>query len=151
MRKVGLLWTCIHSFCLLRPSSAYEARKDPRNLTLLATRKLCTAKRRVQSDLVLKLQPESQRKLVPRNTVTFARSMGVDTRRTILVIAVSLRKTEQKKSDFCTAKKGGKKPNPTNQSFAQLSKKLDKLEKVIEKKDTKKRKRRSSDSDSDSE
>ena len=75
----------------------------------------------------------------------------MDTRRTILVIAVSLRKTEQKKSDFRTAKKGGKKPNPTNQSFAQLSKKLDKLEKVIEKKDTKKRKRRSSDSDSDSE
>jgi hypothetical protein len=54
------------------------------------------------------------------------------------------------KSDFCAAKKGGKKPNPTKQSFAQLSEKLDKLEKVIKKKDTKKRKRRSSDSNSDS-
>jgi hypothetical protein len=54
------------------------------------------------------------------------------------------------KSDFCAAKKGGKKPNPMKQSFAQLSKKLDKLEKVLNKKDTKKRKRRRSDSDSDS-
>jgi hypothetical protein len=48
------------------------------------------------------------------------------------------------KSDFRAAKKGGRKPNPTKQSFA-------KLEKVIKKKDTKKRKRHSSDSDSDSE
>ena len=55
------------------------------------------------------------------------------------------------KSDFRAAKKGGKKPNPTKQSFAQLSEKLDKLEKVLKKKDTKKRKRRRSDSDSDSE
>jgi hypothetical protein len=44
------------------------------------------------------------------------------------------------KSDFRTAKKGGKKPNLVKQSFAQLSKKLDKLEKVIKKKDTKKQK-----------
>jgi hypothetical protein len=55
------------------------------------------------------------------------------------------------KADFRAAKKGGKKPNPTKQSFAQLSEKLDKLEKVLKKKDTKKRKRRSSDSDSGSE
>jgi hypothetical protein len=41
------------------------------------------------------------------------------------------------KSDFRAAKKDGKKPNPTKQSFAQLSEKLDKLEKVIKKKDTK--------------
>ncbi len=54
------------------------------------------------------------------------------------------------KFDFRAAKKGGKKPSPTKQSFAQLSEKLDKLEKVIKKKDTKKRKRCRSDSDSDS-
>jgi hypothetical protein len=60
-------------------------------------------------------------------------------------------KDRTEKSDFRTAKKGGKKPNPTKQSFAQLSEKLDKLEKVIKKKDTKKRKRRRSDSNSDSE
>ncbi len=55
------------------------------------------------------------------------------------------------KSDFRAPKKGGKKPNRTKQYFAQLSKKLDKLEKVLKKKDTKKRKRRRSDSDSNSE
>jgi hypothetical protein len=55
------------------------------------------------------------------------------------------------KSDFRAAKKSGKKPNPVKQSFTQLSKKLDKLEKVIKKKDTKKQKRHSSNSDSDSE
>ncbi len=60
-------------------------------------------------------------------------------------------KDRMEKSDFRAAKKGGKKPNLTKQSFTQLSEKLDKLEKVIKKKDTKKQKRRSSDSDSDSE
>jgi hypothetical protein len=38
------------------------------------------------------------------------------------------------KSDFRAAKKGRKKPNPTKQSFAQLSKKLDKLKMLIKKK-----------------
>ncbi len=37
------------------------------------------------------------------------------------------------KSNFCAAKKSGKKPNPTKQSFAQLSEKLDKFEKVLKK------------------
>ncbi len=55
------------------------------------------------------------------------------------------------KANFRAAKKGGKKPSPTKQSFAQLSEKMDKLEKVLKKRDTKKRKRRRSDSDSDSE
>jgi len=55
------------------------------------------------------------------------------------------------KTDFRAAKKGEKKPNPTKQSFALLSEKLDKLEKVLKKRDTKKRKRRRSDSDSYSE
>ncbi len=76
--------------------SVYVARKDPKDLALFTTRKHCTVRKRVQSDLVLKLQPESQRKLVPRNTATFARSTGARTRHTILEIAVGLRKTEQK-------------------------------------------------------
>ncbi len=37
------------------------------------------------------------------------------------------------KSSFCTAKKGGKKNYPRNQNFAQLTKKIDKLEKVLKK------------------
>ncbi len=149
MRKVVLPKTCARSFCLSRLSSAYVVRKDTKNLTVLVMRKLCTARRMVQSNLVLKLQPESQRKLVPRNTATFARSMGARTQRTILMIAVGSRETERKNL-FRAAKKGRKKPNPKKQSFTQLSKKLDKLEKVIKKKDTKKQKHRSSDSDSDS-
>jgi hypothetical protein len=36
-------------------------------------------------------------------------------------------------ADFRTAKKAGKKPNPAKQSFAQLSKKLNKLEKTLKK------------------
>ncbi len=35
------------------------------------------------------------------------------------------------KANFRIAKKAGKKPNPAKQSFAQLSKKLDKLEKTL--------------------
>ncbi len=55
------------------------------------------------------------------------------------------------KADFRAAKKGGKKPSPTKQSFTLLNKKLDKLEKVLKKRDTKKRNRRRSDNDSNSE
>jgi hypothetical protein len=35
------------------------------------------------------------------------------------------------KANFRAAKKAGKKPNPAKQSFAQLSKKLDRLEKTL--------------------
>ena len=45
---------------------------------------------------------------------------------------------------------GGKKPNPVKQSVTQLSEKLDKLEKVTKKKDTKKQKHCRRDSDSGS-
>jgi hypothetical protein len=37
------------------------------------------------------------------------------------------------KADFHATKKAGKKPNPAKQSFAQLSEKLDKLERVLRK------------------
>ena len=67
-RKMGLLWTCVHSFCLLRLLGMYAARKDLKNQMLLATRKLCTAIKRVQSNLVLTIVPESPNKLIPRNT-----------------------------------------------------------------------------------
>jgi hypothetical protein len=54
------------------------------------------------------------------------------------------------KADFRTAKKAGKKPNPAEQSFAQLSKKLDKLEKTLKKASHKSKKCRRDNSDSDS-
>jgi hypothetical protein len=54
------------------------------------------------------------------------------------------------KANFRAAKKAGKKPNPAKQSFAQLSKKLDKLEKTLKKVSHKSKKRRRDNSDSDS-
>jgi hypothetical protein len=55
------------------------------------------------------------------------------------------------KADFHAAKKAGKKPNPANQSFAQLSKKSDKLDKTLKKASHKSKKCRRDDSDSNSE
>jgi hypothetical protein len=54
-------------------------------------------------------------------------------------------------SNFRTAKKGGKKGNPVNQNFLQLTKKIKKLEKVLKKSGKKGKKRRYKDSNSDSE
>ncbi len=42
-------------------------------------------------------------------------------------------KDRMAKADFRAAKKASKKPNPAKQSFAQLSKKLDRLEKTLKK------------------
>ncbi len=42
-------------------------------------------------------------------------------------------KDGKEKPDFCAAKKGGKKANPVNQNFAQLSKKIKKLKKALKK------------------
>jgi hypothetical protein len=42
-------------------------------------------------------------------------------------------KNGKEKSNFCTTKQSGKKPNPASQNFAQLSKILDKLEKALKK------------------
>jgi hypothetical protein len=53
------------------------------------------------------------------------------------------------KADFRSAKKAGKKPNPAKQSFAQLSKKSDKLEKTLKKASHKSKKCRRDDSNSD--
>jgi hypothetical protein len=55
------------------------------------------------------------------------------------------------KADLRAAKKAGKKPNPAKQSFTQLSKKLDKLEKTLKKAYHKSKKCHRDDSNSDSE
>ncbi len=60
-------------------------------------------------------------------------------------------KDGKEKSDFCTAKKGGKKGYPINHNFAQLTKKTKKLKKVLNKSGKKGKKSRSEYSDSDSE
>jgi hypothetical protein len=53
-------------------------------------------------------------------------------------------------SKFCAAKKGGKKANPVNQNFAQLTKKIEKLKKALKKSGKKAQKHRYKDSDSNS-
>jgi hypothetical protein len=55
------------------------------------------------------------------------------------------------KANVCAAKKGGKKPNPKRQNFAQLSKKLDKLEISLRKVSKISKKCQYEDSNSDSE
>ncbi len=55
------------------------------------------------------------------------------------------------KSSFRAAKKDGKKNYPVNQNFAQLTKKIDKLEKALKKSGKKGKKCHYKDSDSDSE
>jgi hypothetical protein len=60
-------------------------------------------------------------------------------------------KDRMEEADFCTTKKDRKKPNPVKQSFAQLSKKLDKREKAIKKQSAKSKKHHRVDSKSDSE
>ncbi len=53
------------------------------------------------------------------------------------------------KANFCTTKKASKKPNPAKKLFAQMSKKLDKLEKTLKKASQKSKKCCKDDSDSD--
>jgi hypothetical protein len=60
------------------------------------------------------------------------------------------KKDGKEKSDFRAAKKGGKKGNPVNHNFAQLTTKIEKLEKVLKKSGMKGQKRCYKDSDSDS-
>ncbi len=60
-------------------------------------------------------------------------------------------KERKEKSNFCATKKGKKKGNPINHNFAQLTKKIDKLEKALKKSGKKGQKRRYKDSNSDSE
>ncbi len=60
-------------------------------------------------------------------------------------------KVGKEKSDFCAAKKGGKKGDPVNHNFTQRTKKIKKLEKAVKKSGKKGKKRHYKDSDSDSE
>ncbi len=58
---------------------------------------------------------------------------------------------EKEKSDFRTTKKGGKKGNPVNHNFVQLTKKIEKLEKALKKSSKKGKKHHYKDSNSYSE
>ena len=60
-------------------------------------------------------------------------------------------KDGKENSDFPAAKKDGKKGNPINQNFTQLTEKIAKLEKALKKSEKKGKKRTYEDSNSDSE
>ncbi len=60
-------------------------------------------------------------------------------------------KDGKEKFSFRAAKKGGYKSNPVNQNFAQLTNKIEKLEKALKKSGKKGQNRHYEDSDSDSE
>jgi hypothetical protein len=60
-------------------------------------------------------------------------------------------KDGKEKSDFRAVKKGGKKRNPVNHNFAQLTEKIQKLVKALKKSGKKGKKGRYEDSNSDSE
>ncbi len=60
-------------------------------------------------------------------------------------------KDGKEKSDFRAAKKGGKKANPINHNFVQLTKKIKKLKKALKKSGKKGKKHRYKDSNSNSE
>jgi hypothetical protein len=60
-------------------------------------------------------------------------------------------KDRKEKSNFRAAKKGSKKGNPVNHNFAQLTKKIEKLEKALQKSGKKGKKCHYEDSNSNSE
>ena len=123
-RKVGLRWTCVRSFCLSRQPSAYVARKDPTSPSLLATRNLRTAIERVRSDLVLEESQSPKENLYQETPRPLQEAWG----RVNDAQACHCRRFEKdgmEKSDFRAAKKGGKKTNPIEQSFAHLSERSD--------------------------
>ncbi len=59
-------------------------------------------------------------------------------------------KDGKEKSSFCATKKGGYNRNPVNQNFAQLTDKIEKLEKALKKSGKRGKKHRYMDSNSDS-
>ncbi len=99
---------------------------------------------------VLILRPAFPRKSVSQKIATYARNMGAHMTHS----TGECRKYEKDgtlKASFRATKKGGKKSYPSNQNFAQLTKKIEKLEKALKKSGKRGKKHRYEDSNSDSE
>ena len=123
-RKVGLMWTCVRSFCLSRQPSAYVARKDPTGLSLLATRNLRTAIKRVRATWYWK-SPRVPRKSSYREKPQPLQEAWGRVHDAQCSPLPSFRERRNGNTDFRATKKGGKKPNPVEQSFAHLSERSD--------------------------
>jgi hypothetical protein len=115
-------------------------------------RKLLRRARQEPSSPVLELRSRFPRKSVLRSLANYVKSMGAHIPCTLSRSVTSTRKREDGtvKANFHIAKKAGKKINPAKQSFAQLSKKLDKLEKSLKKASLKSKKHHRDDSNSNS-
>jgi hypothetical protein len=92
--------------------------------------------RKETRSLVPSTRARFPRKLTPRSFATSARSMKVHTPCTTPRIVEGTRRMEQK-NPISAPQKKAKKTNHTKHSFAQLSKKMDRLEMVIKKHQTK--------------
>ncbi len=95
-------------------------------------RSLTTRAKKGRSALVPILRSGFPRKSVLRSIVTCARSMGARIPCTTLVIVLGLRKTERRNPISVLLRKE-ERNNPMNQNFAQLTKKIKKLEKALKK------------------
>ncbi len=109
--------------------STYVPKKDPVHN---ATRSLLTRVRKEASGLAPSMWARLPRKLAPRSIATSPRSMGVHVPHTIARIVVGTER-RNRKPNFRATKIGGKNPNLKEYSFAQLSKKMDRLKKAIKK------------------
>jgi hypothetical protein len=114
LHERGMTPSGVFFLCLLRLLSAYVRRRRPTHNPAI---KLPTRARKATSNLVLNLQPESQRKLAPRSIATYAKSMRVH-------ILCTNDKDGKEKSNFHAAKKGGKKLNPARHNFCAVEQEI---------------------------
>ena len=110
-RKVGLLWTCVCSVCLLRLSSAYATKKDPKNQTLLATRKLRIVRRRIRSNLVLN-NPRVPKKACTKKHCDLCKKHGGAYTMHNTCNCRCFEKDGTEKSDFTPLRKAERNPIP---------------------------------------
>jgi hypothetical protein len=114
-------------------------------------RKLLTRTGQEPRGPVMVTRSRLTRKSILRSLASCARNMGARILCMLPKIAANIEKDGTAKANFCAAKKAGKKSNPAKQSFAQLSKELDKLEKTLKKASHNSKKCRSDNSYSNSE
>jgi hypothetical protein len=106
--------------------------------------------RKRRNALVPILWPGFPRKSTLRSIATCVRNVGVHIPHTTLDCC-RFEKDRKEKSSFRAAKKGGYTSNPVNQNFAQLTDKIEKLEKALKRFAKKGQKCHYEDSDSNSE
>jgi hypothetical protein len=124
-RKEELPWTFVPFSCLSRLLSVYVARKDTKDLTLLATRNFAQQEKGYKATPGTEATARVPKKAHAKKNCNLCKKHGGAYTTHNTRDCRWFEKDGTKKSNFCATMKGRKKPNPTKQSFAQLSKKLD--------------------------